>query len=69
MQLNTLIIPCGYFGLTVPVISVKPCHLKRSFKVGYFFYADPIHAGPIKQWAGDKFVEGRYAETTLDPDL
>ncbi|AFL83156.1 hypothetical protein Belba_0498 [Belliella baltica DSM 15883] len=23
----------------------------------------------IKQWAGDKYVEGRYAETTLDPDL
>lgn len=23
----------------------------------------------IKQWAGDKFVEGRYAETTLEPDL
>ncbi|EKB48646.1 hypothetical protein [Cecembia lonarensis] len=23
----------------------------------------------IKQWAGDKFVDGRYAESTLDPDL
>lgn len=23
----------------------------------------------IKHWAGDKYVEGRYAETTLDPDL
>lgn len=23
----------------------------------------------IKQWAGDKFVDGRYAESTLEPDL
>ncbi len=23
----------------------------------------------IKQWAGDKFVDGRYAETSLEPDL
>lgn len=23
----------------------------------------------LKQWAGDKFVEGRYAESTLEPDL
>jgi len=24
----------GYFGLTMPVISVKPCHFERSSKVG-----------------------------------
>ena len=24
----------GYFGLTMPVISVKPCHFERSLKVG-----------------------------------
>ncbi len=23
----------------------------------------------IIQWTGDKYIEGRYAETTLDPDL
>jgi hypothetical protein len=24
----------GYFGLTMPGVSVKPCHFERSFKVG-----------------------------------
>jgi hypothetical protein len=24
----------GYFGLTMPAISVKPCHFERSSKVG-----------------------------------
>lgn len=23
----------------------------------------------LKEWAGDKYIEGRYAETTLNPDL
>ena len=32
------VITDGYFGLTMPVISVKPCHSERSFKEGYFLF-------------------------------
>lgn len=27
-------LPIGYFGLTMPGVSVKPCHFERSSKVG-----------------------------------
>lgn len=28
----------GYFGLTMPVISVKPCYFERSYKEGKFLF-------------------------------